>query len=298
MFIVLIAMLNVVFATSSLQCEFKVGGCDIGSGEVPVFYANNHFFDGSGEVLSSNVAVSSIPNYNKPLCCYSPFGQISVRNVDESETCGSGEVDFIYYTDVDNSRIGIEKNDSMMVAGFDYNHYAKKSCMKMPANFGSLKLIVSNRDYSPLGYSCLFKASSLVNGHVSSCDATFDGANQYQYTVWGQIWENTNSLNCNADCVSITTNRIYAECAQKVDECNVPNIAFCNGALLGTWVHYNATHEIKCQKYFDVFRPKVFTDDVLDVSSVEGYCENIVSKKYSVLLNNEMVNLRVFVCED
>jgi hypothetical protein len=144
----------------------------------------------------------------------------------------------------------------------------------------------------------LFKTSSLVNGVVSSCDATFAGSDQYQYTVWGQIFRSTNSLNCNADCVSTTTNRIYAECANKVAECNCPNIAFCNGALLGTWVHYNSTHEIRCQKTFEDFRPKVFTNEVLNVSSTDGNCENIISRKYSVLLNNEMVNLRVFVCED
>jgi hypothetical protein len=295
--VIFILLLLQVNAIKSIECEFKTGGCN--ADEAPLLYANKNFYPPSepSKVLSSNVAISVSTNYNKALCCRSEYGNLETTFVTATQNCPDDQVDLMYFTNSTNARAGVERYNWGEYDNFNLSFYEKKSCVKLPAQFGTMKLTVDDRDLSYLGYECLYKTNSLENGHVSSCDATFATDKQYDYTVWGQIFESTNTLNCNEDCVSTLTNRVNAECGEKLASCRDVPIE-CNGALLGSWVYYNSTYEILCESPWDKFRSKVFTDEKLEVTSVEGECDNLISKKYSVIVDNEMINMRVFVCED
>ena len=298
MFILLIALFMTSLNAKSIECEFKTGSCD--PDEAALFYANKNFFPPGfpDQVLSSNVAIASTSEYNKYLCCYSPYGQMQVQYANEDENCPDDLIDLMYLTNYTNARTGLNSEDLIEYEDFNLSFYEKKVCVKVPVSQGSVKLIASKDDYyANKGYECLYKTSNITNGHVSSCDSTFNGGNDYNYTIWARIFESTNTLNCNSDCVSIATNRVSYDCKQKLDICKNVKMQ-CDGALLNSWVHYNETHEIKCDHPWNEFRQKMFTNDKLEVSSKQGNCDNLIGKKYSVIVNNEKINMKVYLCMD
>lgn len=295
-FIVFISLGSAVYSVNTLNCEFRDNACY--SGEIALFYGNKNFYDGAGEVISSNVRISADSNYNKFLCCGSPFGDLNSNIVDKSSSCGVGEVDIMYFSDQTNARVGFKMYDALDYTNFIDGNFVKKLCVGIPDEFSKLDLVISDRDYSVAGYSCVYRTSALENGVVSSCNATYDGSKKYKYTVWGRMWESLNSLVCNSDCTSKLDGRIYSACATQINTCRgVPLV--CDGALVGSWVeNEDRTGEVQCSPPWDVSRSYVFTNESLVVESASDKCLNIVSKKYSVIYDNELVTMNIYVCSE
>lgn len=292
-----------VFASTSLDCDFKTT-CD--SDEAAFLYANGNFVGLNGAVLSSNVAVNfdSI-NYNKTLCCKSQYGQLGVTFISVNSECVEGD-ELMYFTNDSNARVRFPEFEILNDRPFgllNESNYLYKSCVEKPEEFGLFDIIASDRDYSTIGYTCMYKINDLENGMVSGCDASFGLGNKYKYTVWGRLWEDVSSLKCNADCTSKLDGRVYSACATQVQACKyVPTT--CDGALLNSWIPEvdgtgNLTgSEVYCASPWDVTRSKIFTNEPIDIQSEESKCENIVGKSFPVVLDNKQVNLRVYVCED
>lgn len=302
LFIMLCMLLSSSFsAGESVTCTYRAGSCF--PGEVKVFHVNNFFKDLSGETLSSNVATYNFDGYyNDALCCESQYGDLSYSVEDVTSSCPDGGVDVLYYDSDYNSRVGIAPS-RFMISSVSSNpslqYYSKKLCVNVPDGFSTFDIVASNYDYSKALYTCMFKVSDIENGLVSSCDATFDGTNQYAYTVWGRMFESVSSLECNVDCTSKLDGRVYSACSQKVNTCrNVP--LSCDGALLESWVIdiLDPTREVQCSPTWDNYRSKIFTNEKLRVDSVAGECENLISQKYTVLLNNEPVTMKIYICSD
>ncbi len=272
---------------------------------------DGNFTDLNGNVISANVATGFAPNYGKVLCCNSAYGEFGVTTVNENagETCGD-DIDLFYFTNTTNARISFadDRNDiesynaDAIDLVFNPAFYKTKLCVSVPDGFGTFDIVVSDKEnYKNIGYDCMFKVSSLVNGVVSSCDAQYDGTNQYLYSVWGRMFESLASLECNVDCTSKLDGRVYSACSQKVSSCSpLKSLGdACNGSLLGNWVDYNTSHEVQCLAPWSTLRKKVFTDDTLDVSVASGSeCDNMISKKTTVLLNNEQVTMSIYICRN
>ncbi|MDA3855441.1 MAG: hypothetical protein PF569_04230 [Candidatus Woesearchaeota archaeon] len=288
-------------AGESVTCEYKPSCL---TGEVKIFHVNDFFKDLSGvEALSSNVATYNYGGYyNEVLCCGSDFGNLSYSVEDVTSSCPDGGVDVLYYASEFNSRVGIAPSRFLISAvssNPSLQYYTKKLCVDVPDQFSTFDIVASNYDYSRALYTCMFKISDIENGVVSSCDATFDGTNQYEYTVWGRMFESLASLECNLDCTSKLDGRVYSLCSQKVNTCrNVP--LSCDGAILESWVVdiLDPSREVQCSPTWDNYRSKMFTDDKIVVESAEGECENLIAQKYTVFLNNEPVTMKIYVCSD
>ena len=294
-------MTSFVCADTSLNCEFKVS---CGENEVPFLYANKNFHNIHGDILSSNVAISKDVNYDKALCCKSQYGDLKVNFINSTDNCDEGD-ELMFFTQDKNARVRFkeETESGTGFKTFDLSNYNYKSCVVKPEKFALFDIIASDRDYGMSGYTCMYKINNLENGLVSDCDATFDTSSKYKYTVWGRLWEDTSSLKCNSDCTSKLDGRVYSSCVTQIEECrNVPDV--CNGALLNTWVPvYNSTggltdEEILCAPSWDSVKEKTFTNEAIEVKGIEGKCENVVSKNFPVILNNNKVNMRIYICED
>jgi hypothetical protein len=300
-------------ADNSVSCEFVYSNQCTGTSFFAV-PSDPTFNDSNGKVLSANTRTIADANYGKVLCCNSPYGEfgVEIKNDMSEQSCGE-DIDLFYFTDNTNARIAFteDRNDIVNYNSnpsdltFRADDYIRKLCVSVPANMGTFDIVVSDKaNYNNIGYDCMFKVSSLTNGVVSSCDAEYNGGNQYLYSVWGRMFESLASLECNSDCTSKLDGRVYAACAQKVSSCSsLKSIGgLCDGALLGSWVEYDTSSEVQCSAPWDIFRDKVFTDEKLDVTvsretEVDG-CDNLISKKFTVLLNNEQVTMSVYICED
>ncbi len=307
---ILLGFISIVFSADSLSCEIKSGSC--ASPWVPFFYVNNNFYDTSGNqnnVLSSNVAVASSGNYDKVLCCKS---DLAVGNLSTSFEVGdvcpdasTRHIDLLHFTSDTNARVGIRYTsvDSHTVRKpdetFNYSHYNKTLCVKVPDAFSSFDLMANDRDMSSVGYTCMFRTSGLINGLVAACNSTFIGptlaSEVYPYTIWGKLNENDNTMQCNDDCTSKLDNRVYSICGEKILGCEGVPVE-CDGSLLGAWVYYNGTVEVKCSPDWVEYRESVFSSSSIDVTSASQDCENIIVKKYPVILDNEVVNMRMYIC--
>lgn len=294
--IIFICLCNFVVAGSeTLQCAFK-DSCD--SNEAKFLYANENFLSkDEGLVLSSNIAVSQDDDYSKILCCKSQFGNLKVEFEDADVKCSSGE-ELMYFTDDKNARVRFvnpESDDELL--DFNLSNYKYKTCVEKPEEFSLFDIVASEEDYTYAGYTCMYRMSALENGVISDCDATFGLNQKYKYAVWGRLWEDISSLKCNMDCTSKLDGRVYSACKTQIQACRgVPDA--CDGSLLGTWVQLDDGIEVQCSPGWDNRRYEVFTNQKIDIETEEGKCENLVSKSYQVLYNNEMVNMRIYVCED
>jgi len=309
--IILLSLTSNFAVGNILSCSFSTS-CTSGSN---MFYANKNFMDTNSNILSSNIATSKDINYNYGLCCKintkPNLGlNISIENFNGlNSQCNNGGKNIFYLTSSTNARLGIlNYNDGLINNNFNKNFYSKKVCVNIPDNFSNLDLVISDDlRYKNTGYECLFKTNNITNGLVSSCNATFAASKQYKYTIWGKLWENTNTLKCNVDCTSKLDGRVYSACSQKVDSCKyVPKE--CDGSLYGAWVKYDSNHdgiinnsdlgEIQCSAPWDIVRGNKFTNLPIRVDAVKNKCSNIIKKKYSVVLDNELVTMNVYICNN
>lgn len=285
--------------TDTLECQFRDNSCN--SDEVAFFYANKNFND-STNVLSSNVAITNDSNYNRPLCCKSPNGEINITYVSAGSTCPVGTDELMYFTSENNSRVRFMnitiKSAPVTLQTFNISHYTQKACVSKPLDFAFFKILVSEDNFARSGFTCMYKTNDLENSLVSACDATFNGANQYKYTVWARLWEDVSSLACNNDCTSKLDGRVYKDCAVYLSNClGVP--IDCDGAILGSWVKDTVYGgEVQCSAPWNKVRNNLFTDEPLSVTSNVKGCENIISKSYPVVYNGELINMRIYMCGD
>lgn len=302
-FLAVLGLMFLVFSVSSTNlftCEFKTGNC--GVNETAFFYASPDFFPDDGgpepdKVMSSHVRLSYNDDYNKALCCKlnDPMGQslglVNFNHIPVGDSCATGAKDLVYYTGDTNARLAFRS--SLL---FNQPFYSHKTCVEIPDDFSGIDIFVSDEDKSYLGYSCIFKVSGLENGVVSSCDGTFNGGDQYNHTVWARLWEDVSSLKCDSDCTSRLDGRVYTACAGQINICSDMPLV-CNGALLGSWV-WNGSTEIQCSSPWTNTRDVVFTQEDLKVESSASDCSNIIVREYPVLLDNELVNMKVYICAD
>ena len=298
---------------NSVSCDFVLESECSGTAFFAVT-SSPLFNDSNGNVLSANTAISTSSNYNKVLCCNSPYGDFSARFINAEDSCGD-DVDLFYFTDLNNSRIAFpdERSDiatyNLRSDDIDFNlsFYKKKLCVGIPSGFGSFDIIVSDKsNYNKIGYDCMFRVSSVANGVVSSCDSEFNSGDSYTYSVWGRMFESLESLECNSDCTSKLDGRVYFGCSQKVKSCSSLRSlgTACDGALLGSWVDYgDDIHEIQCSAPWNTLREKIFTEEKVNVKVSDSLlntsgCNNLISKKFPVYLNNEQVLMSIYMCED
>ncbi len=261
-----------------------------------VLYAHEDSFDASGLVISSNTQLFSgftpeQQKYSRVLCCVPKTGVVDFTAI-AGDVCPADYERIISFTNDSNARASYEFNPA---------HHYNSSCVYFSEQFSRMDVFYTADKkladfYERKGYECLYRTNDFVNGHVSDCDATFDGTNKYNVSVWIRLWENVDNYDCNSDCTSKLDNRVYSGCSEKIRECaNVDPL--CDGSLLGSWVQYNATHEMQCIFPWDNYRKKVFSAEKLKVEST-GDCKNVVVKKYSVMIDNELVNMNIYSCSN
>lgn len=288
---------EVYSASDLLSCSFKTGSCL--AEESALFYANKNFNDINGNVLSSNLAIVTDSNYNKALCCKVnqgangvSLGNINITYVDANLNCPLNFEGLMYFTSNTNARVAFVENVT------NPSIYSKKMCISVPSQFSRFNILLSKEDYSFAGYTCLYRTSNYSNSLVSSCNARFGSdSKKYSNVVWAKLIESSDSLKCNSDCTSKLDGRIYSACADKVSTCTKVSPS-CDGSVYGSWVKFNSTVDILCADPWTTVRQITFTSENVEVSSVNNKCSNIIQKKYSVMLNNELVTMSVYVCNE
>jgi len=295
--LIFISLISHAYSADLFSCRVSYGS-DCDQTESKIFYLNKFFFNDQSKALSSKIAFNYNPTtYSSPICCKinkPGFDKINFNiTVASNQACPKGNKEFLYFTDIINGKIGYPNS-----LNFNKLDYSNKLCIKIPKEFSSLDVLVNETDYSFAGYTCLFKTNSLQNSLVSSCDAKFLSTSQYKYTAWAKLWESSSSLKCNSDCTSKLDNRVYSGCGQKVQNCkNVPIV--CNGAVLGSWVNQGNGVDVQCSSPWNNYKSKTFTNETVKISSNdESKCLNLIKKKYSVILNNELVTMNIYVCNN
>ncbi len=285
---------------NTIECQVRENQCMPNSGEKPVLFVSKDFYDLNGYTLSSNVAIAQDENYNRILCCKSPYGSIDVEFKEVSKSCSAGADALMYFTSSMSGRVGFKDYDSNETFPYNESFYTHKLCIKKPEEFSEFDIVLSDRDYSFAGYSCLYKTSSGINGFVSDCNATFNHHDRYVYTVWGRLFQSTSSLKCAYSCTSKLDGRVYVACGTQINACrNVPES--CNGAILGSWIDYDSDGDgifeskVQCAPPWNVVKGSDISD-ILKVDASSDECLSLISKDYPVLYGNEMVNMKVYIC--
>ena len=171
-FMLLLLMISLSFqafsATDLLSCGFKIDSCNVSAGETTLFYENKNF------------------NYNQVLCCkINPsitgvsLGSLNATYVDANLNCPINFEGLMYFTENTNARVAFASN----VTVESVSNYSTKMCLSVPTEFSRLNIFASSEDYNFAGYKCLYRTSGLLNGVVSSCNATFDGSKKYSTAV-------------------------------------------------------------------------------------------------------------------
>lgn len=206
--------------------------------------------------------------------------------------CDRDISEIMYFTDDTNARVSRDYNPAF---------HTKVLCANFPKSEGVMHLVWNNKDLSSRDYTCLFKTNDINNGVISSCDAQYNGSNQYLYSVWGMLFDSIDSLSCKSDCSSKLDNRIYSICSAKIKSCvDVP--LDCDGSLYGSWVksteisHEN--QEVQCSAPWNNYRTSKFTNIPLQVSTVENRCENLIKIEYPFILDDEQIKMSVYVCSN
>ncbi len=281
--------INVGFSLDTITCSWDYGACN-GQNEHSIFYISN-LTDSQGYVLNSPVESSEEKGFNKQLCCSTSNDQLDFSTVSSPDTCDY--TSFMYISNDKNHRLAFNSSDPE----FSFAKYTSTLCVKKPpitSDFFDIQLARTDSSYGDKGYQCLFRVSSDINGLVSDCNATFNGNQMYDYTVWSRFFEASGDLDCNLDCTSRSDSRVYRACGQLVPECSaVPSE--CDGSLLGAWVDYGLDKEIQCSDPWIKTREKRNLES-LNVISTSNDCPNLISNSYTVLLNNEPVTMKVYIC--
>lgn len=289
-------VLSLSYAT--IACEFKP---TCGSGEAQFLKASSDYIDSFGKILSSPVSGAGVSSLlDRSLCCSSPYGQIAFETKPIASACSPDYLQqpILYLTADTNARVS-KDNTAMMT---------QKICARIPNTFSQYTIEVGDDTrYAKAGYTCMFKVNNITsdinnpagNGLVSDCGATYNSGKQYMYSVWGKLWENVDTLQCNSDCTSKLTGRVNVACSTKVSSCSgIPTE--CDGSLLGAWVQsaIDSTKEVLCSPSWTETRQRVFSDDGIKVNSHADDCQTIIKKKYTVILDNEQVVMNVFLCQN
>ncbi len=302
----LIILSIILFLTTStysqnlFSCRVSNGGSNCNSDESSMnFYLNGNFYPlgNPSQVLSSKVSlIYNSSTYNKTICCKINNGLGKVifnTSILATNACPTDYKDLLYFTNSTNAVLGFPES-----SGFNVNNYTNKLCVKVPNEFSSLDIVVNeSKDWNNRGYTCLFKTDGLSSSVVSSCDATFlTGTSSYKYTLWARLWESTSSLKCNSDCTNNFDNRVYDACGQKILKCKgIPTA--CNGALLNSMVDFDGYRDVKCVAPWNIYKEKTFTNQNIKINvSEKSKCLNLIRKKYSVILNNELVTMNIYTC--
>ena len=256
------------------------------------------------ENLSSNVAVEegllnypySRYSYDYTLSCHSNVSALKFyskiiynhTNVSDYYSLCGDDKPVMFIIDSINARVSINTTNKNITT-------ERILCASVDKQFSKVDVIWHvpgvnrNIDYTKIGYTCMFRTNDKINGHVSTCNSS------YNLSVWARLFEDTDYLVCDFDCTSKLDGRVYSDCGSKIPECrDVPTN--CDGALYGSWVPYNETHEIKCSDPWTELRPIVFTDSDVVVGSSDSNCENIVKNDFAVLVDREQVTMSIYVC--
>jgi len=284
--------------TLPFQCEFVDSSNDLGAYQRLFFASNN---------LSGNVEVNaSAIGYKYPfdIRCNAGSVESDVKFSIKEKTsvnvnvCGDSEDGYeevMYFTQT--SDPSDRHVNSRVSRTFDKDYHDRTLCADFEKPDGVMNIIWNNRDFTPNGYTCLFKTNDVENGLVSSCDAQFDGTKKYEYTVWGILLDSIDTLNCMSDCTSKLDGRVYSICRAKIRACG--DVPFqCDGSLSGAWVKYNDTEEVQCVAPWNNYRSRVFSGDTLSVETKENACDDLIKIEYPVLLNNEQVVMNIYMCGD
>lgn len=301
-------ILGLFFSVSSgadlLSCEIRNTDCFADESRVFALTSDSTYTDSTGKVISSPVSTTfGEVGYDKALCCQidtrSNLGQLDFNYVDANNECGGVYEELMYLTADVNGRTCFKDynvNDANPL--FNLPFYSKKLCVKVPSAFSSMDIkITEDNSLGGVGYTCMYRTNDVNSGVVSDCNAEFSGNVNYKYTVWTRLWENEASLKCNQDCTSVLDNRVYEDCGAKIQECSAV-VSSCNGALYDSWVKYNSSHEILCGGTWSETRVKKFSDERVFVQSDYETCENLIKKTFQVTLDNEIVTMNIYMCDD
>jgi len=297
----IILVLNINFVNAELECNFKNTACK--SDESVVFWTNSERIDQSGEVLNSPISIeeNSI-GYTKRLCCKDTntkaklefsIENIESTNLDKSIMFFNGEQSTLKY----NLVAGIRYYNGKIDTNFNKNFYEHSLILKSNI-YSTLDIKVVTKEqktkYENMGYKCIYRTSNIINGVVSSCDASYPSG-QYDYMIFGKLKENIQNLKCSDSCTSLLDKRVYSDCGLKIESCkSVPED--CDGMLEGSWSRINNTHEIKCSKNWDITRYNPLNTKI-EIKAKNNDCENLISTTYPVILNNEIINMKIYTCE-
>jgi hypothetical protein len=221
------------------------------------------------------------------------FVTFEIKNKPNSNVvCEKDINEIMYFTDDTNARVS---------RSYDENFHTKVLCATFDEADGVMHMVWNDKDLSSRNYACLFKTNDVNNGLASSCDADFNGNNQYLYSVWGILYDSIDSLNCKADCSSKLDNRIYSICSVKIKACSdVP--LDCDGSLYGSWVKSNEINhpnsEVQCSAPWNNYRSSKFTDIPLQITTAENKCDNLIKIEYPFILDDEQIKMIVYVCSD
>ena len=303
------------FSTSSEQslfrCSFinasEFGSCSDFSSDI-AFYGSGDVL--TGELINTKVGIGPVvPGggaYTHGLCCRSDFPEVGIDFFVRNSCAENDEFPFAYLESEFSSRVSLEKTSQ-----YNYSICLKASEKVGGEQFGDLDIKVDRiaTGFTAAGYDCMYRfgsgystvnSSLVINGKISSCDAEYfdlSSFNKYPFGVFARLVQNLDSLVCGQNCVSELDNRIYSVCSQQIKSCqNVPIV--CDGSLEGAWVPYDSQREVRCQAPFDEFRQLTLSSSNLDVETVPEACENVITKKYNVLLNRETITMNIYVCSD
>jgi hypothetical protein len=318
-FLSIIIFAPLVFSESTIECVWdRSASCPATYDYVLSVPTDNVFSDAMGRAISCNIQIESnwpLTNvYNNNLCCKSLEGNnLDFEIVRDSHLCSDSSYRNLLYIENDtNSRVAIYSESGSLhqdLEGiFRSEDYRHMLCIKHSNDYGDLDLVFTDdrgfeQAYGQLDYECFFKTSSSANALVSDCNAQFESGDDYEYSVWGRLWENTGSSTCQSDCTRIGTNRVLTRCAIEYPvECeNIPPV--CNGAILGSFVSYDKNNdgyidfEIQCSRPWNNVRDLRFTNEDFVVSR-ETDCQNLVDREYQVKIDNELVKMHVYTCSN
>ena len=292
------------------KCEFipssEANSC---SGDLSsiAFYAKGNQTE-EGELINAFVSRDNSNGlYDKALCCTSDF-EVNINfEFRQNSQCGASQYPFAYLSNLTNARLSTQWHEQ---------NYPHSVCLDPTEITGGLDVqmddsrLPQSNDWSSAGYSCMYRMSNQhplsvinsqitpFNARVSSCDATFGSNQQYPITVFARLTPNIETTSCNPDCTSRFDGRIYASCVNQLSSCTyVPSV--CDGSLVGQWTNFDEGREVLCQSPFNQYRAAQAVSDSIRVSTRdEGVCRDIVTQRYTVIINAEPVTMNVYICND
>ena len=291
------------------KCEF-ISSSDASSctGDLSsvAFYVKGNETE-EGELINALVSLDDEGGlYDRALCCTSDFEVNIDFEVREASACESSQYPFAYLSNRTNARLSTQ---------WDEEKYPHSVCLVPTQVTGGLDIQIDDsrlpqsNDWASVGYTCMYRMSnqapvgvdsqiSPFNSRVSSCDATFGTNQQYPITVFARLTPNVETTSCNPDCTSRFDGRIYKSCVAQLSSCTyVPDA--CDGSLAGQWARFDDEREVLCQSPFDQYRRAQTLDGNIQVSTEdENACRDIVSQRYTVIINAEPVTMNIYICND